>query len=170
MFWLKYFFQKQNKNEYGKTVFIYLSNFPRKLQENSYIPEYSGISLILSIERVSPEQSSSIDTKLWKSACRNHSFPYEKKQFHRAKFQHRYETLDKRVQESRIWQYIMQMPLATQLSGKIPNQKLQLRYLDSEVVRNFLCPMRRIFFKSLLMMDSFYVQFSTAIQVYHKKE
>ena len=80
--------------------------------------EYSGISLILSIERVSPEQSSSIDTKLWKSACRNHSFPYEKKQFHRAKFQHRYETLDKRVQESRIWQYIMQMPLATQLSGK----------------------------------------------------
>ena len=31
-----------------------LSDFSRKLQENSFVPEYSGISLILSIERVTP--------------------------------------------------------------------------------------------------------------------
>ena len=37
-----------------KRFYFYLSDFSRKLQEISYFPEYSGIFLILSIERVSP--------------------------------------------------------------------------------------------------------------------
>ena len=37
-----------------KHFYFYLSDISRKLQENSYFPEYSGISLIPSIERVSP--------------------------------------------------------------------------------------------------------------------
>ena len=35
-------------------LFYFFSNCSGKLQENSYVPEYSGISLILSIERVTP--------------------------------------------------------------------------------------------------------------------
>ena len=42
-FGLNNLFKKQKNNEYGKTFLFYLSDFSRKLQENSYfqnIPEF----------------------------------------------------------------------------------------------------------------------------------